>query len=348
MIKILALVEGDTSSTELVINQPLRFLAEQNKVRFEVRFIRRIVHTKSTINFKEYDIVLFLRICSETSSTELLSEIKKAGCKTIYLLDDYFPLLPNGTFAAQIYNSFNCKDGIELFCKGCDSVIVFSLATFNILKQFNPKTHLLKANVDVDFIDSEYNKINRIKKDPKELKIGFAAIDHHYNNFKIAIPALRRILSEYTNIKFECFFGFKPQEFKHYNNFICVPYVAGVTNFYRTLLSRNWDIGIAPLLLTPFNEHKTDNKFREYSACRIPGIYSDILSFSSSVINDQTGILCKNDSDNDTWYKTLKSLIVDEDKRNFIKDTAYKYIVENYNIPIVAKKYEEILNSVLL
>jgi len=53
MIQILALVEGNTPSTELVINQPLRFLVEQDKVRFEVRFIREMRHDRSNVNFKE-------------------------------------------------------------------------------------------------------------------------------------------------------------------------------------------------------------------------------------------------------------------------------------------------------
>jgi glycosyltransferase involved in cell wall biosynthesis len=348
MIRILALVEGNTPSTELVINQPLRFLLEQEKIIFEVRYIKEVIHNIVYTNFKAYDVVMFLRVCSEYSSTTLLSKIKNAGCKTIYLLDDYFPLLPQNFDISILYNNFNCKIGIENFCKNCDSVITFSASTFNLLKQFNTKTYLLKANVDVDYIDKEYNKINKIKTSPQEIKIGYAAIDHHYSNFKIAIPAIKKLLVEFPNIIFECFFNLKPKEFKNYKNFICIPYVSGINNFYKILLSRNWDIGIAPLIETAFNEHKTDNKFREYAACRIPGIYSDIATFNNSVINNITGILCKNDIDNASWYRTIKSLIIDEDKRKLIKDTAYKYIVENYNIPIVAKKYEEIINSVLI
>jgi hypothetical protein len=344
MKNILAIVEGILPSAEIIISQPLEYMQKLGKITYDIKLVREILPNITSFNFKTYDIVLFLRLCSNQSSCSLLPTVVKFGCKTIYSLDDYFPLLSTDTRVGQVYSSMEPKNNIETFCKNCSAVMTFSDATYNILKPLNQKTFRLNASTDVEFIDSEYSKIIKDNKSGIVTKIGYAASDHHINNFKVAIPAIERILREFGNkVVFECFFKNKPREFRTIPNFISLQPVVGINNFYKTLISRNWDIGIAPLMDSEFNKHKTDNKFREYAVCRIPGIYSDIGTYNSSIEDKKTGVLCKNIDE--LWYTTLKSLILDQDYRNLIKENSYKFAIENYSIPIVANKYEEIFNS---
>jgi glycosyltransferase involved in cell wall biosynthesis len=345
MKRILALVEGMLPSTEIVISQPFEYLRKTGKITYDIKLVRDIIADLRAFNFREYDIVFFLRLCSNVSSNQVLSTIQRFGCKTIYSLDDYFPLINSTTRVGKVYTDMNPKINIEKFCKKSNAVITFSNSTYSTLSSLNPRTFRLNACTDVDFIDSEYDKIERPKTASLVTKVGYAASDHHYTNFRVAIPAIKNILHEFKDkVVFECFFQNKPSELKEFSNFVNITPIPGVNNFYRTLLSRNWDIGIAPLVHSPFNEHKTDNKFREYAACRIPGIYSDIATYNRSVINKSTGILCMNNDEK--WYTTMKALILDHDYRRIIRENAYKFAVETYSIPIVAQKYEEIFNSI--
>ena len=50
-----------------------------------------------------------------------------------------------------------------------------------------------------------------------------------------------------------------------------------------------WAIGLAPLRDSAENRAKTNNKYREYAALGIPGIYSDMPVYASSVRHGETG-----------------------------------------------------------
>ena len=61
--------------------------------------------------------------------------------------------------------------------------------------------------------------------------------------------------------------------------------------FLRALSRVDWSFGIAPLADLPSRRGKSDNKYREYGACRIPAIYSDCPAYSRSVVDGRTGLL---------------------------------------------------------
>ena len=63
--------------------------------------------------------------------------------------------------------------------------------------------------------------------------------------------------------------------------------------FIRFQAGRNWAIGMAPLLDHSSNRAKTNNKYREYGACGIPGAYSDMPPYQGSVQPGVTGVLVK-------------------------------------------------------
>lgn len=108
---------------------------------------------------------------------------------------------------------------------------------------------------------------------------------------------------------------------------------------------RNWDIGLAPLLDTVYNRCKTDNKFREYGACGIAGIYSAIPPYTASVQHEITGLLTENTED--AWYHALKRLILEEVLRKSIAGNARKWISKNNSLPVIAGLWEELFSMLV-
>jgi len=238
----------------------------------------------------------------------------------------------------------NPKDHIELFCRKCNSVVAFSPKLYETLRPFNRSTFLFPGIVDVDFIDSLLSKQAPKENTVLPVKIGYAAGDHHYPNFKIVIPALQRLLSEHPrDIIFELFFHKKPFELRNYPNVINIPTISGLKEFYKVFIKRNWDIGIAPLVDNEFNAYKTDNKFREYASGKIAGIYSNIYTYQNSVKHCETGFLSPNTTDG--WYRSLKEVIFNLRLRNHIVNSAYEYSKTNFHVSNIAKKYEEIFTE---
>ena len=69
----------------------------------------------------------------------------------------------------------------------------------------------------------------------------------------------------------------------------------------------HWDIGLAPMPDSEFHRGKHYNKFTEYAACGIVGVYSDLLPYRGAVEHEVSGMLCHNDSD--SFYIAISRLI---------------------------------------
>ena len=92
--------------------------------------------------------------------------------------------------------------------------------------------------------------------------------------------------------------------------------VDNYAEFVKLMYARAWDIGLAPLADTPSNQRKTNNECREYGACLIPGIYSDMSIYRASVNDRETGLLVPHIED--WWFEGMKTLIDLRDLRGRI------------------------------
>jgi hypothetical protein len=88
------------------------------------------------------------------------------------------------------------------------------------------------------------------------------------------------------------------------------------------------DIGVAPLLDTPFNRCKSDIKWQEYSALGIPGVYSDLPPYQQSVQDGVNGFLCR---DQGQWLAALEGLVQSTSLRREIGASAQKDIQRAWN-----------------
>lgn len=68
-------------------------------------------------------------------------------------------------------------------------------------------------------------------------------------------------------------------------------------------ISHLFDIAIAPLSDTPFNNSKSVLKYIQYSAIGLPAIYSNCLPYNQVVIHNRTGFLAKNTKQD--WKESL-------------------------------------------
>lgn len=86
-----------------------------------------------------------------------------------------------------------------------------------------------------------------------------------------------------------------------------------------------FDIGIAPLVDTPFNVCKSDIKFLDYTAIGIPTVASGNSPYSHSIKDGVNGLLI--DNTQEAWFNALSGLIDYAEKRDNLLDAARTYLM---------------------
>jgi len=107
--------------------------------------------------------------------------------------------------------------------------------------------------------------------------------------------------------------------------------------------SMQFDIGIAPLEKNEFNENKSQLKWSEYGALRIPCVATRLEPYKC-VKEGETGLLAEQP---DEWVEKLSTLIEDEALRKKIGDNAFDYNYEYFNLEKNAKNWVEVYEGIL-
>jgi glycosyltransferase involved in cell wall biosynthesis len=169
------------------------------------------------------------------------------------------------------------------------------------------------------------------------IKIGFAAsVDRTIDIDDLLKGVLPRLKERYKDgIRIQ-FFGAKPSlvdrlELEHF------PYVGSYEEYQNRMKELDWDIGLAPMPDTDFHKCKHYNKFIEYGAFSIVGVYSDVKPYNRVVQNGENGILCGNSPDE--WFEAVCSLIGDKESLMRIRNNLNHQMRMQFGIERVAQDY---------
>lgn len=110
--------------------------------------------------------------------------------------------------------------------------------------------------------------------------------------------------------------------------------VPGRDRFLDELTALDASVGLAPLGTTPFERAKTDLKFRDLTACGIPGIYSSGTAYDNTVADGLTGLLVEADpgawtcavdrllDEGGLWGRIQQAAVHDAERRFAFDDAA--------------------------
>ena len=166
------------------------------------------------------------------------------------------------------------------------------------------------------------------------VKIGFAgSIDRKGDLDRLLREALLRVRDRYgERVRFE-FFGAKP-DFIPALNARHIPYCDSYDVYRKTLDACAWDIGLAPLAASEFNACKHYNKFCEYAAAGIVGIYSDCMPYTRIPDRALYGRFCSNTPEE--WYNAICALIDDREAREACRERCCACAAGPLNVDTVA------------
>lgn len=327
--RILHLYKSMIPSTRLCGHCQLEEMARQGLI--EYRHCRTLDVTQADLDWA--DTVLLSRLdCNY--ELRLAKALKTAGRTLIYMIDDdllHVPLeLASGAYFAQK----EMQRCIPALMSVSDAIL-------------SPSKELLGkyALGGVRPILTEEPAINPVAYQPYEagrsVRIGFAGtVDRTGDIERILGGVLLRLKKEFgSGIEFY-FFGAIPA-FAAQLEAKSIPYCDSYDKYREVMNGLQLDIGLAPMPGTAFHACKHYNKFVEYAAAGVVGVYS--LEKPYTRLAEQFGwpLLCPNEEE--SWYEALHALISSPEEINRLKRQLAEMSATVFSVPVIARElYQEL------
>jgi len=303
-------------STWISVVKPLVALHERGRVRAWIT----LEGLASLRDVREADLVVFCRNV-RPDRAEYLRTAVAAGVPVLYDLDDNFFELSPDSAAGRSYAQPEHVAMLSEYLSTASLVRVYSRPLLARAGLLNPYVKLVSSGVDL-------RQVRRPTRPPGgAVKLIYATGRLDDSLGRIFLPALRRLIDEEGSRVEMHFWGPRPPadlpSARHH------AVVHDYDRFLRRFSAAGFDIGLAPLADDTFHRSKTNTKFREYGACGIAGVYSDVEVYADCVRHGETGLLAGNDAEG--WYRALRRLVDGRELRKQIQQQARKEIEQRYS-----------------
>jgi len=143
-------------------------------------------------------------------------------------------------------------------------------------------------------------------------RIGYMGFDHAHD-LEMILPAVVHILRSQPQVSFELFGSIpKPTELDEFGDRVkVIPPVRVYAEFLQAFANLHWDIGLCPLVATPFNRVKANTKWVEYTSVGAAVIASRDLVYDDCCA-DGCGLLADTP---EAWIAALERLCSSEQAR---------------------------------
>lgn len=300
---------------------------------------------------KEFDIFHIIR-------KDLRGDIdrcKKLGLKIVFDIDDYWKL----ETTHLLYKNYKENNMVE-HTIDCIKKADLVLTTQDYLKD---KITPYNANVEVlpNLILSNQKQWEVIDKEFDKVRIGWVGGIHHIEDIKLLRDLFQKLWNDDTiNDKIQVVLG-GYQEQSDIHTFFASVFTGNfnqlaqsntmlvnampVTDFAVTY--EMCDIILAPLVDSEFNRCKSALKVIEAGWKNKAVIASNVYPYANLIEHDKDGILIDNRKGHKDWYKYVKQLVLDKDKRNYLKNNLHSKIITNFDAFKYKDKIEGIFRSVI-
>ncbi|HEY9785392.1 MAG TPA: glycosyltransferase [Candidatus Obscuribacterales bacterium] len=328
--RVLALVPSLIASCQIGVLKPLRALSSRGAIN--LRWSLEYKASLSDIHWS--DIVIFCRN-TEPAYGHLLNEAVSTSKPIIYDLDDNFWDIPFDTDPelARYHRLPPRIQQLERYLELASLVRVYSPVMLDRVMELNPNTRLLKAGFDFGLVKRNVDRAPHAGK----VRVVYATsriVDDQYHEF---LDGMIEVLDRYGDRVELTVWGCQPRELAGRRGVKLVRLLPDYDKFLRGFSRQRFDIGLAPLPDTLFHRSKTNTKFRDYGACGVAGVYSNVDVYSSCVEDGVTGILVDNHPD--AWFHGISRLIDNPDLRRSIADLAYERVYGEYRQQLVEQEW---------
>lgn len=246
---------------------------------------------------RQWPIVIGQRIGGRDGGPTAIWRRLAADHALVYETDDDLWTIDPTNFWAHRQHDAVLLDDVEQAMAVSRLVTVSTEALAEVCRQFNDNVVVLENRIDARMLDLERPRRER-------LTVGWAGGDSHLRDMQMLAPQLKRFLQRNPEVDFHVIGD------AAYQKALEIPgrntrWQANIWDYYRAL---DFDIGVAPLIESPFNRSKSAIKALEYAALGIPVIASDVEPYRAFVEHGVTGFLVRREHE---WGRYLYQLSKD-------------------------------------
>jgi glycosyltransferase involved in cell wall biosynthesis len=333
--RVLAVLPQLIPSAVIGVVKPLTALHRRGAIRADITLEALVTRRR----IAKADLVVFCRN-TEPAYAGALRTALALGKRTIYELDDNFFEIPASTEGGRYHRAPERLGLVEHHLASASLVRVYSEALRERAARYSARVRRVDGLVDWSLVPRE-----PVPRDPRKVRIVYATSRSEDELAAVFLDDLRRVLAAYAGRVEVTFWGHHPRELRGHDAVRFRPFVPGYDRFFSRFARAGFDIGLAPLRDDLFHRSKSDNKFREYAACRVAGIYSDVTVYSERVVDGVTGLLVRDTPG--AWFGAMSRLIEDEALRAGIQERACREARERYTLERSGQAWLQHLDEVL-
>lgn len=221
----------------------------------------------------------------------------------------------------------------------------------SLYSRFNKNIVVIPNGIDFEAFESM-----PVRNDDGTVRFGLFGSNSHYPDWRECVESMAKILQDFPQARLvinswmlaEAKQGAAltemerkhqfPDYFSEYglldNEQVEIHEPCEIQHYHKWLQDKKIDVGLAPLKNTIFNRSKSNLRYLEFSAMRVPGIYSEAEPFEC-VKHGMTGFIAGNPAE---WYKAMKELITNADGRRVMGNRAWLDVKNRYDQEIISAK----------
>jgi hypothetical protein len=324
-MKILALHDGGSGCAWYRIALPLRELAKHGH---EVRLLSVNDDDRATVTAADlagYDVVIGQRL-NVFNGMEAWRRARGPFSRLVYDTDDdVFSVNPENWAAYHLYGQADIQDAVTHMAEVSDLVTVTTEHLAGVMRGHtgNQATAVLPNCVPAFVLDTA-------RQERPRPAVGWQGGASHGADVGLVAGPVRRFLKRFPG--WDLRLGgadyrptFKAGDRAQFSEW--VPVYDDPEGYYATL---DFDIGLAPLTMKPFDHSKSNIKVLEYAARGIPAVATDCGVYASFIRHGENGFLVRAEHE---WLKYMSVLAGDDELRRKMGETARadarNYLIED-------------------
>ncbi|NMO20388.1 glycosyltransferase [Pyxidicoccus fallax] len=333
---------------ELSLPQCKRYRVDQkvemlHRLGYEVTVLRWSDHAECKVALQFHGLVIFYRVPAVPFVVEVIEEAKRLGLPNFFDVDDLI-------FDVEEYQrNSNVQrlpqeerdlllEGAHLYRKSlslCDNAIASTPTLAEHMARVVPgKVYVVENCLDPGILALATEMERRPPAvDSRMVTIGYGSGSKaHDVDFAMAADAILKVMARHGNVRL-AIHGYLqlPAGFERFSDRVFrIPFLEA-DDYLRALAS--WQISIAPLERTVFNDAKSNIKFIEASVFRVPTVCSGSGPFREIVEHGRNGMIATTPEE---WEAALTALVEDAGLRQRMGEEAHRSVMARYDPAVVA------------